>query len=259
MSLTDELVPLLKKLKLSGVLHTLELRTTQAIDDELSYTEFLFRLLSDEVERRDAKQLDMRLRRASFEHATTLEDFDFHFNPTIPKPKVIDLANCAFVAKRENILLIGQAGVGKSHIAQALGHRACRLGHPVLYTSANDMFKQLRAARGDGTYDRKMLRFTTPELLIVDDLGLRPLRGDEPLDLYEIIRERYERSATILTSNRDSDELGELFGDPLLASAAMDRLLHHAHVIAIEGESYRNPKANQKKRSRRTKNEEVQA
>lgn len=259
MSLTDELVPLLKKLKLSGVLHTLELRTKQAIDDELSYTDFLFRLLSDEVERREAKQLDLRLRRASFEHAKTLEDFDFHFNPTIPKPKVIDLANCAFVAKRENVLLIGQAGVGKSHIAQAIGHRACRIGHAVLYTSANDMFKQLRAARGDGTYDRKLLRFTGPDLLVVDDLGLRPLRADEPLDLYEVIRERYERGSTILTSNRDHEEIGELFGDPLLASAAMDRLLHHAHVIAIEGESYRNPKTNQRKRPRRSSNKEPRA
>ena len=259
MSLTDELVPLLKKLKLSGVLHTLELRTKEAIDDELSYTDFLFRLLSDEVERREAKQLDLRLRRASFEHAKTLEDFDFHFNPTIPKPRVIDLATCAFVAKRENVLVIGQAGVGKSHIAQAIGHRACRMGYAVLYTSANDMFKQLRAARGDGTYDRKLLRFTGPDLLIVDDLGLRPLRADEPLDLYEVIRERYERGSTILTSNRDSEEIGELFGDPLLASAAMDRLLHHAHVIAIEGESYRNPKSNQRKRARRSSNKEARA
>jgi len=123
--------------------------------------------------------------------------------------------------------------------------------------SANDMFKQLRAARGDGTYDRKLLRFTGPDLLIVDDLGLRPLRSDEPLDLYEVIRERYERGSTILTSNRDSEEIGELFGDPLLASAAMDRLLHHANVIAIEGESYRNPKSNQRKRTRRSSNKEA--
>ncbi|MCA9856538.1 MAG: IS21-like element helper ATPase IstB [Dehalococcoidia bacterium] len=257
MSLTDELVPMLKKLRLSGILHTLELRTQQAVDDELGYVDFLFRLLCDEVERREAKQLDARLRRASFEHAKTLEDFDFHFNPTIPKAKIIDLATGTFVAKRENVLLIGQAGVGKSHLAQALGHRACRLGHPVLYTSANDLFKQLRAARGDGSYDRRLLRYANPDLLILDDLGLRPLRDEEPLDLYEVIRERYERGATIVTSNRDPEELGELFGDPLLASAAMDRLLHHAHVIAIEGESYRNPATNQRKRPRRTLKEDT--
>lgn len=221
MSLTDELVPLLKKLKLSGVLHTLELRTKQAIDDELSYTDFLFRLLSDEVERREAKQLDLRLRRATFEHAKTLEDFDFHFNPTIPKPKVIDLANCAFVAKRESVLLIGQAGVGKSHIAQAIGHRACRIGHGVLYTSANDMFKQLRAARGDGTYDRKLLRFTGPDLLIVDDLGLRPHgigrratedRGGRQRSDYRALSGGVHGGSTTqspLRSPRRSDHLGE--------------------------------------------------
>jgi DNA replication protein DnaC len=131
--------------------------------------------------------------------------------------------------------------VGKSHIAQALGHRACRLGKNVLHIAAQDLFKQLRAARADGSHDRRMLRFTTPELLIIDDLGLRPLRDDEPLDLYEIIRGRYERSATLITSNRSAPEMGELFGDPLLASAAMDRLLHDAQVLILEGASFRNP------------------
>lgn len=131
--------------------------------------------------------------------------------------------------------------MGKSHIAQALGHRACRLGKNVLHMTAQDLFKQLRAARADGSHDRRMLRFTTPELLIIDDLGLRPLRDDEPVDLYEIIRTRYERSATLITSNRSAPEMGELFGDPLLASAAMDRLLHDAHVLILEGASFRTP------------------
>lgn len=256
MSLTDELVPVLKKLRLSGVLLTLELRNKQAVDDELSFAEFLYRLLSDEVERREAKQLEQRLRRASFEHNKTLEDFDFHFNTAIPKAKVIDLATGIFVAKRENILLIGQAGVGKSHLAQAFGHRACRLGHSVVYVGASEMFKQLHAARGDGTYERRLLRFTSAELLIIDDLGLRSLRGEEPLDLYEVIRQRYERGATIITSNRDDQELAQLFGDPLLASAAMDRLLHHAHILVIEGESYRNPPSNRRTRTRAKTNED---
>jgi DNA replication protein DnaC len=252
MSVTDELVPLLKKLRLSGVLQSLELRMRQAIDDNLTAEEFLFRLLSDEVERRDAKQLEQRVRRADFEHSKTLEDFDFLFNPQVPKAKVLDLATCVFVTRRQNALLLGPTGVGKSHIAQALGHRACRAGHTALYTPAQDLLKQLRAARGDGTYDRKLLRFTGPELLIIDDLGLRPLRGEEPMDLYEIIRLRYERGATLVTSNRSAAELGELFGDPLLASAAMDRLLHDAHIVVLEGDSYRNPPAD--RRSRKKKN-----
>lgn len=241
MSPTDELIPLLKKLRLSGVLQSLEMRTRQAVDDNLSNSEFLLRLLGDEVERRDAKQLEQRVRRASFEHQRTLEDFDFHFNPAVPKAKVIDLATCAFIERHDNILIIGPTGVGKSHIAQSLGHRACRAGHSALYVAAHDMLKQLRAARADSTYDRRMLRFTSPDLLVIDDLGLRPLSGDEPLDLYEIIRQRYERASTLITSNRAVEELAALFGDPLLASAAMDRLLHHSHVITIEGDSYRNP------------------
>lgn len=243
MSATDDLIPLLKKLRLSGVLQSLELRTRQAVDDDLSHGEFLFRLLSDEAERRDSKQLDVRLRRASFDGPRAIEDFDFHFNPKIPKSKIIDLATCGFVERKENVLLVGRAGVGKSHIAQALGQRACRAGHDVIYVSAHDMLTQLRSARADATHDRKMLRFTTPAVLIVDDLGLRPLVGDEPIDLYEIIRQRYERGSTIFTSNRAIEEWPPLFGDLLLASAALDRLLHHAHVIEMEGDTFRNPPA----------------
>jgi len=256
MSPTDDLIPMLKKLRLSGVLQTLELRTRQAVDDNLSQGEFLYRLLADEVERRDGKQLDQRIRRAAFEHQKTLEDFDFVFNSSVPKSKVVDLATCGFVERRENVLLVGPTGVGKSHLGQALGHRACRAGYSVLYAPAQDLFKQLRTARADGSVDRRLSRFTSVDLLIVDDLGLRPLVGDEPLDLYEIIRQRHERSSTVLTSNRAVEELAQLFGDPLLASAAMDRLLHRAHVLVIEGDSYRNPPPHRSRKATRSTTQE---
>jgi DNA replication protein DnaC len=247
MSTTDELVPILKKLRLSGVLKTLDLRTREASDGVITHSDFLFRVCCDEVQRREAKQLEQRMRRASFETTKRLEDFEWSFNPKVPKQKLVELAACHFVEKHENVLLIGPTGVGKSHLAQAIGERACRAGHSVCYVSAHKMLSTLRASRADQSYDKKLLRFTSPDLLIVDDLGLRPLEGEEPIDLYELIKQRYERGAMIVTSNRALEEWHPLFLDDLMASAAMDRLLHHAHVVVIEGHSYRNPPAGKKK------------
>jgi DNA replication protein DnaC len=256
MSPIDELVPLLKKLRLSGILQSLELRIEQAAQDNLAPAEFLLRLFTDEVERRDARMLEQRIRGAHFEHSKTLEDLDFHFNPQLPRSRIIDLATAGFVVQRRNVLLLGPAGVGKSHIAQALGQRACRLGHKVLFITVHDLLKQLRAARGDASHERRMLRFTGPALLILDDLGLRPLAPEEASDLYDIIRLRYERGSLLITSNRALEELPSVFGDPLLASAAMDRLLDDAHVLVLEGDSYRNPppdKRQAKRNARRSK------
>jgi DNA replication protein DnaC len=237
-------------------LQSLELRLKQAVDDNLSQEEFLYRLFHDEVERREAKQLHQRVRRAGFEHEKTLEDFDFQFNPQVPKAKVLALGNCAFVDRKQNVILVGQTGVGKSHIAQALGHRACRLGHRVLYLGAKELLRDLRAARADASYERKLARYISIDLLIIDDLGLRPLVDDEPIDLYEIIRNRYERAPTIITSNRAIPELALLFHDPLLASAALDRLLHDAHVVELTGHSYRNPPPARRRRSNKNNNKE---
>jgi DNA replication protein DnaC len=249
MGVADDLVPVLKKLRLSGVLQSLDLRNREATDDGLAHTEYLYRLLHDEVDRRESKQLSLRLRRANFEGMKSVEDFDFQFNPNVPKAKVLDLATCQFIERKANVLIVGKTGVGKSHLAQALGQRACRAGYNALYVAAHDMLNQLRAARADLSHEKKIARFTAPDILIIDDLGLRPLSGDEPIDLYEIIRRRYERGAMIVTSNRDIAEWYPLFGDQLLASAAMDRLLHHAHVLDIDGESYRNPKTQKRIRN----------
>lgn len=238
---TDELIPLLKKLRLSGLLDSLALRIDQAVNDKSSYPEFLLQVLGDEIERRDGKQLLTRLRRASFEHKKTIEDFDFAFNPNVPQSKVVDLATCTFVTRKRNALILGDTGTGKSHVAQAIGHRACLSGHEVQFLSAQTFFSTLRAARADDSYDRVMTKYQKPDLLIIDDMGLRDLRDDEPLDLYELIRGRYERGSILMTSNREAKEWDSLFADARMASAAMDRLLHEAIVLNFEGESYRNP------------------
>jgi DNA replication protein DnaC len=241
MSLRDELTEVLRRLRLSGIQDSLDARVRQASDDRLTHVEFLYRLLSDEAARREQRQLELRLRRACFEQEKVLEDFDFGFNAGLPRERVLELASCRFVVERRDVLLAGPTGVGKSHLAQALGHQACRAGHSVRFVSASDLLAELRAARADESYEQALGRYSKPELLIVDDLGLRPLRGDEPHDLYEVIRRRYERASTLWTSNRAVEEWPALFGEPLLASAAMDRLLHHAEVLVLEGDTYRNP------------------
>jgi len=242
MSPTDELLPILKRLKLTGLLTTLDIRRSQAVDENLSYEEFLLRIFCDEMERRDAKQLKQRLNKANFEHAKTLEDFDFHFNPKVPKSKIVDLSTCNFIHKHDNVLLVGPAGVGKSHVAQSIGHRACRQGYSSIFVTAKKMFASLKAARADDSYERVMGKLSKPSLLIIDDLGLSSLRDNEPDDFHELIKSRYENGSTIITSNRAVEEWYPLFNNPLLASAAMDRLLHHVHIIELEGDSYRTSK-----------------
>lgn len=240
MEVKAQLIPKLKALRLSGILETLEVRNRQAIDDKLSYVEFLERLLEDEVERRSQKQLLMRLRRASFTSEKTLEGFDWSFNPSINRQQVLDLATGAWIERHENVLVVGPSGVGKSHLAQALGQEACRRGYHVLFTPVTKMLSHLHGGRADGTYERRLSSFLRPDLLVLDDFGLRALRAQEPEDFYAVIGERYERGSILVTSNRDYGEWPEAFGEnALLASAGLDRLAHQAHLITITGASYR--------------------
>ena len=239
MQISHQLVPKLKNLRLSGVLATLEVRTQQAIEEKLSYVEFLQRLLEDEVERRAQKQLALRLRRATFDLEKTLEGFDFAFNPSINRQQVFDLATGHFVERHESVLIQGPAGVGKSHLAQALGHEACRRGFDVLFITTSRMLTHLNGGRADGTYERRLAAYVRPDLLILDDFGLKPLLPPAPEDLYEVINERYEKGSLIVTSNRAFSEWPDLFANPLLASAALDRLAHNAHQITITGDSFR--------------------
>jgi DNA replication protein DnaC len=235
----QHLLPKLKSLRLSGILETLEVRNHQAIDERCTYIEFLQRLLEDEVERRNHKQLSLRLRRSGLDPTKTLESFDWQFNHSINRQQIYDLATCAFVERAEGVWILGPTGVGKSHLAQALGHEAARRGHDVLYVKATVLLQHLGGGRADGTYERRLLGYLRPEVLILDDFGLKPMRPPASEDLYEVIDGRYQKSATVLTTNRAVNEWPELFDQPILASAAIDRLAHGATQVTITGESYR--------------------
>lgn len=239
MTMVHELEPSLKRLRLSGILDTLEVRNDQAVSGQWTYIDFLSRLLQDEVERRAQKQLALRLRRGRINTSKTLETFDFSFNPSIPRAQVQDLATCEFIRRHRNCLIVGQTGVGKSHVAMALSNEAARAGFDVLVTNAHRMLTHIHAGRADGTHGKRMATYLRPDLLVVDDFGLKPLppRGSE--DLYDVINERYEERSILLTSNRAPGEWPELFDNPLLASAALDRLADRAHVVVITGRSYR--------------------
>lgn len=234
-----QLLPKLKNLRLSGILETLDVRNQQAIQEKCTYVDFLQRLLEDEVERRNQKQLALRIRRSALDPTKTLEAFDFHFNASINRQQVYDLATCGWVDRAEGIWILGPAGVGKSHLAQALGHEAARRGHDVLFARTSAMLSNLHGGRADGSYDRRLQVYLRPEVLILDDFGLKPMRPPSGEDLYEVIDGRYQRSATILTTNRAFSEWMELFDQPVLGSAALDRLAHGATQITITGDSYR--------------------
>jgi len=239
MELKHQLTPHLKHLRLSGILETLDARNRQAIDGKWSYVEFLSRLLEDEVERRAQKQLVLRLRRATLNTTKTLETFDFQFNPTINRQQILALAACDYIRKKRNVLICGPTGVGKTHVAQALGQEACRQGFQVMYTNTHKMLQHLNGGRADGSWERRLNVYLRPDLLILDDFGLKPLQHPAPEDLYDVINERYERGSVMLTSNRAPAEWPDLFRDPLLASAGLDRLMHRAEVVIIRGASFR--------------------
>jgi DNA replication protein DnaC len=237
--MNQTLTTTLRQLRLSGLSQTLEVRLQEAASNRLSHGEFLELILQDELNIRNQRMMERRNKAADFRDNRTLEDFDFTFNPAIKRKQIYDLAAGQFIREYRDVLLIGPPGVGKSHLVQAIGHHLIRMGFTVLYRSIFDLVRDLMEDQALSDNNRALSRFLKPDLLIVDDMGLKELPRKSGEYLFEIIMRRYEKRSTMMTSNRPIEEWGKLIGDVPSATAILDRFLHHAEIINITGKSYR--------------------
>ena len=227
------------KLRLSGLISSLEIRLQEAMSHGLSHAEFWELVLQDELAVRDDRRLQRRVKTAMFRELKTLENFDWSFNASIKKKQVYELATCRFIREARDVLWLGPPGVGKSFLCQALGYQAIKAGHLVLYRSIFDVVRDFLHDEALEQEDRVLSRYLKPDLLIIDDMGMKQLPKRSGEYLFEIIMRRHEVRSTMMTSNRPLEDWGKLVGDVPSATAILDRFLHHAELIQITGRSYR--------------------
>jgi DNA replication protein DnaC len=229
----------LRRLRLGYMAQAVEAQNAESIQQKHSFLEFLEALVEGELTARENKGLMKRIKAACFPVTKTLEEFDFDFQPKLDVKLIKTLASCSFIEKQENIALIGQPGTGKTHLATALGMKALEQGYHVRFSTIQDLAADLKASMADETTEDVIQEFLDPDLVILDELGFTPLDQLLADSFYRIIASRYERGSVIVTSNKSFESWVEVFPDAVIASAILDRLVHHAHLIPIVGESFR--------------------
>ena len=235
----DHFSRLLERLKLNGIRARLDVLLDEAAKEGLSYREVLYRLCCAEAQYKDERRIRMGMSIAHFPNVRTLESFDWDAGASVDRRQIEELSHCRWVADGASLFFLGPPGVGKTHLAIALGREAVKRGYSTLFTSAVSLLSNLQKARDEGKLEERLTFYGKPKLLIVDELGYLPLERESGHLFFQLVSRRYERGSLMLTSNRSVGDWGDIFGDTMVATAILDRLLHHSTVVMIHGESYR--------------------
>lgn len=235
----EQLLLNLKRLRLGGLTESLEGHLKRAAATNMSYQDFLSGLVHEALEHRQQRGVTLRIKKARFPFHKGLEDFDFDFQPSLNQQKLKALASLKFVDQRENVIFLGPPGVGKTHLAVALGLEACHAGYKVAFATLHDLANELHASLADRSLAEKLQALSRPHILIIDEVGYLPLDKERANYFFQVVARRYEQGSVILTSNKSFTDWGAALGDGVIASAILDRLLHHSTVFNIRGQSYR--------------------